>query len=184
MRRTMQSITIALALLTLGPPLRAQTREGLVGDLLRDLGQVENKIVGLAKALPESAWAWRPAEGVRSTHEVFLHVAADNYFMPTALGIKAPAETKITSSYDTAAAFEKQTMSRDAVIAELTKSFAFLKSSLTGTPDTKMDAQVDMFGQKASTRRVWVMTTTHLHEHLGQLIAYARSNKVVPPWSK
>ena len=70
------------------------------------------------------------------------------------------------------------------VIAELTKSFAFLKSSLTGTPDAKMDAQVDMFGQKASTRRVWVMTTTHLHEHLGQLIAYARSNKVVPPWSK
>jgi hypothetical protein len=47
-----------------------------------------------------------------------------------------------------------------------------------------MDAQVDMFGQKASTRRVWVMTTTHLHEHLGQLIAYARSNNVKPPWSK
>ena len=23
-----------------------------------------------------------------------------------------------------------------------------------------------------------------VHEHLGQLIAYARSNKVVPPWSK
>ena len=68
MRRTIQLTTIALALLTLGLPLGAQTREGLVGDLLRDIGQVENKVMGLAKALPESAWAWRPGEGVRSTH--------------------------------------------------------------------------------------------------------------------
>ena len=184
MRLTIRFATLAAAVLTLALPLRAQTREGLVGDLLRDIAQVENKVVGLAKALPESAWAWRPGKGVRSTHEVFMHIAADNYFMPAALGISAPAETKITGNYDTAAAFEKQTMSRDAVIAELTKSFAFLKSSLTNTPDAKMDAQVDMFGQKATTRRVWVMTTTHLHEHLGQLIAYSRSNNVTPPWSK
>lgn len=183
MRRTILLTAVALAVLTL-VPLRAQTREGLVGDLLADITQVENKIMGLAKALPDSAWAWRPGEGVRSTHEVFLHVAADNYFMPTMMGVKAPDETKITSNYDTAAAFEKQTMSRDAVMAELTKSFAFLKSSLSNTPDAKLDAQVDMFGRKASTRRLWVMTTTHLHEHLGQLIAYSRSNKVVPPWSK
>ena len=31
---------------------------------------------------------------------------------------------------------------------------------------------------------MWIGATTHLHEHLGQLIAYARSNGVVPPWSR
>jgi len=36
-----------------------------------------------------------------------------------------------------------------------------------------------------TTRRaMWIGATTHLHEHLGQLIAYARSNGVVPPWSR
>ena len=38
--------------------------------------------------------------------------------------------------------------------------------------------------QKNTTRGVWIVTATHLHEHLGQLIAYARSNNVTPPWSK
>ena len=183
MRHTIRFATLA-AIVTLALPLGAQTREGIAGDLLRDITQVENKVLGLAKAMPEAAWSWTPGPGVRSTQEVFLHIASDNYFMPTMVGASAPAETKITSNYDTAAAFEKQKMTRDQVMAELTKSFAFLKTSLSNTPDAKMDAQVEMFGQKASTRRVWVMTTTHLHEHLGQLIAYARSNKVTPPWSK
>jgi hypothetical protein len=55
---------------------------------------------------------------------------------------------------------------------------------MSDTPDAKLDAQIDMFGTKATTRGVWITTATHLHEHLGQLIAYARSNKVTPPWSK
>ena len=149
-----------------------------------DVTDVETKVIGLAKAMPESAWAWRPSAGARTTSEVFLHIAADNYFLPVILGIAAPAETGITKEYKTAAAFEKKSMGRDAVMAELQKSFAFLKKSLTDTPDAKLEAAVDMFGQKSTTRGVWITTTTHLHEHLGQLIAYARSNNVVPPWSK
>ena len=184
MHNPIRLATLAVVLLALTVPGRAQTREGIAGELLRDIGQAENKIIGLAKALPESAWAWRPGTGVRSTQEVFMHIAADNYFMPTVMGISAPAETKITSNYDTAAAFEKQTMTRDAVISELQKSFAFLKSSLSNMPDAKMDTPITAFGSKNTNRGFWVVTATHLHEHLGQLIAYARSNNVTPPWSK
>lgn len=184
MRLTIRFVTIAAALLTLALPLGAQTREGLMGDLLRDITQVETKVVGLARAMPQAAYDWRPGKGVRSTSETLMHIAADNYFLPVLVGTAAPAETGISKEYTTVAAFEKRTMSRDAVIAELEKSFAFLKASMTAMPDGKLDAPLDMFGQKSTNRGLWITTATHLHEHLGQLIAYARSNNVTPPWSK
>lgn len=184
MRLKIRVVTVAAALLALALPLGAQTREGLMGDLLRDITQVETKVVGLAKAMPQSAYDWRPGKGVRSTSETLMHIAADNYFLPVLVGTAAPAETGIGKEYSTVAAFEKRTMNRDALIAELEKSFAFLKASMTAMPDGKLDAPLDMFGQKSTNRGLWVTTATHLHEHLGQLIAYARSNNVTPPWSK
>lgn len=185
MRLSVRLITLAAAVLLTGTmPLAAQTREGLMGDLLKDIGQVEKKVLGLARAMPQGAWDWKPAEGVRSTGEVFMHVAADNYYLPVLMGIAAPADTAITKEYTTAAAYEKRKMDRDAVIAELEKSFAFLKKSMTDMPDAKLAEAVDMFGQKSTNRGLWITTATHLHEHLGQLIAYARSNKITPPWSK
>jgi hypothetical protein len=187
MRLTTLFVPVAAGLLTLTVPLTAQqpqppARQGLMGDLLRDVGQVEQKVVGLAKAMPQAAFDWRPGKGVRSTGEVFMHVASDNYFMPAMLGTPAPAETGITKDYSTAEAFEKRTRTREQIIAEVEKSFAFLKSSMTAMPDDKVEAMAE--GGRRTNRTMWVNTTTHLHEHLGQLIAYARSNNVVPPWSK
>jgi uncharacterized damage-inducible protein DinB len=112
-------------------------------------------------------------------------VAADNYFMPAALGIVAPAATGISGTdYKTVEAYEKKTRTRAEIIAEVEQSFAFLEKAMNDTPDAKLDTTMKMFGRESSIRSTWVMTVTHLHEHLGQLIAYARSNKVVPPWSK
>ena len=182
-RYTVLTSAIAAAAVLLPSVASAQGSQGLMEDLMKDLAQVEKKVLSLARAIPESAYAWRPAEGVRSTGEVFQHVAADNYFLPVLAGTTPPAATGITKDYKTVEAFEKKPMSRDALIAELEKSFAFLRTSMNAT-GTNLDTPVDMFGQKSTTRGVWIATLTHLHEHLGQLIAYARSNKVVPPWSK
>lgn len=180
--RTAALVAVVLAF-TL--PLGAQTREGLMGDLLRDVDEVHSKIVGLAKAMPADAQSWRPTAGVRSTEEVFKHVASDNYFLPAAMGIAPPPESGINGKdYKTTLAFEKRTMTRDQVIAELDKSFAFLKASMKGMNDAQMNAPLEVFGQKTTNRGLWISTVTHLHEHLGQLIAYARSNKITPPWSK
>jgi uncharacterized damage-inducible protein DinB len=180
------SIGTFVALLSvLAVPATAQTREGLMGDLLKDIAEVETKIVGLAKALPEGTYSWRPSPGVRSTGEVLAHVASDNYFLPAAMGIAPPADTGISGKdFKTAAAFEKRSMTRDQVIAELSKSFAFLKTSMSAVTDAQLNAPIELFGQKTTNRSMWITTATHLHEHLGQLIAYARSNKVTPPWSK
>jgi uncharacterized damage-inducible protein DinB len=183
--RTLVRLSLIPALLVcVSLPLGAQTRTGVAGDLTKDLADVEKKIVGLAKALPESAWKYTPGPGARSTGEVFMHVAADNYFMPAAMGVSTPAETGITKEYKTAAAWEKKALNRDQTIAELEKSFAFLKKALADVPDAKFEAPLEVFGDKTTSRGVWIMTVTHLHEHLGQLIAYARGNKVTPPWSK
>lgn len=184
MRLKIRLVTLTAVMLTIALPAGAQTREGLMGDLLRDITEVEKKVVGLAKAMPQSAYDWRPAKGVRSPAETFMHVAADNYFLPLLIGSEPPAESGITKDYKTTLTFEKKTTNRDAVVAELEKSFAFLKSAMEATPDAKLDAPIEMFGQKNTTRGLWISTTTHLHEHLGQLIAYARSNNVTPPWSK
>jgi uncharacterized damage-inducible protein DinB len=183
---TSRSIGFLVALMLLAAaPAGAQTREGLMGDLLKDVAEVETKIVGLAKALPEGSYGWRPGAGVRSVGEVLAHVASDNYFLPAAMGLAAPAETGISGKdFKTAAAFEKRPMTRDQVIAELAKSFAFLKTSMSAVTDAQLNAPIELFGQKTTQRSMWITTATHLHEHLGQLIAYARSNKVTPPWSK
>ena len=183
--KNLHHLTIALsAALLLTLPAAAQTRDGVMGDLLKDTADVEKKVLALANAMPESLYAWRPGDGVRSAGEVFQHIASDNYFLPAVLDIPAPKETGITKEFKTAVAFEKRPMNKAAVIAELEKSFAFLRTSMTATTDAQLNTPIDMFGQKSTTRGVWITTATHLHEHLGQLIAYARSNKVVPPWSK
>jgi uncharacterized damage-inducible protein DinB len=186
MKNLIRSAALSIAAVTLvfSLPLAAQTREGVMGDLLKDTADVEKKVMALANAMPDAAYAWRPAPGVRSTGEVFQHIAADNYFLPAVQDMPAPKETGITKEYKTAEAFEKRSRTKAEVIAELEKSFAFLRKSMTATTDAQLNTAIDMFGQKSTTRAVWISTTTHLHEHLGQLIAYARSNKVTPPWSK
>jgi uncharacterized damage-inducible protein DinB len=184
MKNLLRLTTVALATLSLSLTVAGQTREGVMGELLKDIGDVEKKVVDLAKTMPESAYAWRPAAGVRSTGEVLQHIAADNYFLPALAGVAAPKETGITKDYKTAVAFEKKPLTKAAAIAELEKSFAFLRTSMNGTTDAQLNATIDMFGTKSTARGVWITTATHLHEHLGQLIAYARSNKVTPPWSK
>ena len=172
------------AALTVSLPVAAQTRDGVLGELMTDIAGLEKKVMDLAKAMPDAAYAWRPGPNVRSTGEVLQHIAADNYFLPALIDKPAPKETGITKEYKTAVAFEKRPMDRAAILAELEKSFAFLRSSMESTTDAQLNTPIDMFGRKSTTRGVWITTATHLHEHLGQLIAYARSNKITPPWSK
>ncbi len=184
MRQFSYLITVAAMLLGLAVPAGAQSREGVMGELIRDVADVEKKMMDLAKAMPAPAHEWRPAKGVRSTAEVLMHVAADNYFFPAVMGTAAPAETGITKEYKTAAAYEKKPLTGETLLAEVQKSFAFLKSTLAAVPEAKLNDPIEMFGQKNTNRGMWIMAVSHLHEHLGQLIAYARSNNVVPPWSK
>lgn len=162
----------------------AQPR-GVMADLIKDVTEVEGKIVQLANAMPESTWSWRPGPGVRSVGEVFTHVAADNYFFPAAFGTATPAGVGISGTdYKTVTAYEGRARTRAETIAEVQKSFAFMKDAMAKTNAATVEAPMKMFGQQTTAQATWISAATHLHEHLGQLIAYARSNKVTPPWSK
>lgn len=138
----------------------------------------------LANAIPESAYGWRPAQGVRSVGEVFQHIAADNYILPVFMGTPAPATTGITEDYGTAVAYETRTgLIKAQIIADLEASFAHLHRAIGVNTDANITDNTNWFGQQATRLSAMTGTVTHLHEHLGQLIAYARSNGIKPPWS-
>ncbi len=157
----------------------------VMGDLVAAIAEVEEKLVGLSRAIPAEQFGWRPAEGVRSVGEVVMHVAADNYLLPAGAGVAPPAATGINAEdYATVQAYERNVPEKDAAIAAMEASFAHLESAMSGSPDARLGETISIFGQSMTVQKLWVLTTTHLHEHLGQLIAYARSNGVVPPWSQ
>lgn len=172
------------ALLGLHAPAAAQ-EPALVTDLLRDVAQVEAKLVGLAEAIPESAYDWRPAEGVRSVAELLKHVAADNWLIGGIPGTPPPAASGIDpADYRTAGAYEARDLDKAAILADLRASFDFFEGVVRATSAEDLPATSQVFGSPMTRQQLWLLAVTHLHEHLGQGIAYARSNGVVPPWSR
>lgn len=144
---------------------------------LADIKDAESKFVGLAKAIPADKYTWRPGEGVRSVSEVFLHIASANYGLPTMMGA-APAEGFNRQGY------EKSTTDKDKVIDQLNKSFAYLESAMEKTSEADLQKHMKVPGGKEGYGGdILFLIITDLHEHLGQMIAYARANNVVPPWT-
>jgi uncharacterized damage-inducible protein DinB len=160
-------------------------KPAVVDALMRDIAQLEEKLMSLADAIPDESFDWRPAEGVRSVNEVMVHVAADNWFLPTIAGVAAPAETGIKAGdYPSVQAYEARKMSKAEAMEATRVSFAHLRTAMEAADDAALARKMNVFGNEMSGTDLWVITATHLHEHLGQLIAYARSNGVVPPWSR
>jgi uncharacterized damage-inducible protein DinB len=154
---------------------QGSTPSGARGEILGEIGGLEKKFVGLAQAMPQDKYGWRPGEGVRSVSEVFMHVAGANFGLPNFIGAKAPA--------DVPKDLEKIT-DKAEVVKQLTASFAFLRSAITNMSDSDLEKTAKMFGKDRTYREIGFFMTGHLHEHLGQSIAYARMNGVVPPWSQ
>jgi hypothetical protein len=168
------------------PPVDSNTATGtantVAADLLKDVECLETKFVGLAEAIPENKYNWQP-DSARSVRRVLLHVAADNYVLPAMLGYTPDPAVGVTSDYNTGVAFENRNLAKDSVVAELRRSFAFIKQSLGSASASSMSTPITMFGESYTGQSGWILAVTHIHEHLGQLIAYARTNGVKPPWS-
>ena len=150
-----------------------------------DLATVEEKLVGLAEAMNEDHYGWRPMEGVRSTGELFMHVTADNYLLPALAGTPLPEHTGITpTDYESVMAFEASITDRQAIIDEMKASFAHLREALAAVDPVMAGHELEFFGQTSTVQGLWFLTAVHLHEHLGNGVTYARANQVVPPWSR
>jgi len=164
-----------LALAQAPPPAPTGWR----GDCLSDIEFVGKRIVDLAEKMPADKFSWRPAPGVRSVGEVYMHIALANYGLPSVIGYKAPEDLDRNA--------EKTVTDKAKVIEALKKSIENAKAAVRSTPDADLDKMVKvpfLGNRELSERRILMILETHLHEHLGQSIAYARSNGVTPPWSE
>lgn len=169
----------ALLLLAAAPSLadEAPAVPGFRGEVIANMMDAGDKIIELAGAVPARKWAWRPGRGVRSVGEVYLHVVQGNYFMCAFLGAKPPMDPAILQNLDTAP------LSRERTVEMLKESYAFTSKVIAETPDAELASTVDFLGGRLSRQGVMMAIAAHSHEHLGQSIAYARTNGVVPPWT-
>jgi uncharacterized damage-inducible protein DinB len=177
-------------LLVLCSPLAAEHHEKEAasvygGTLAMNFEYVSGQLVQLAEAMPEGIYGWRPADEVRTTSEVLMHVVGTNMLMPTMIGV-APAEGFEIPENPFAMARELETnvTAKADVMAKLQESIGYAKGALANFPEAALDEKVDMFGMEMRKRDTLLLLLSHSHEHLGQLIAYARSNGVKPPWSQ
>ena len=142
-----------------------------------DEQQLADKFIALAEAVPADKYTWRPADGVRSVAEVYLHVAQSNYGILKYAGATIPAGKE-------AKTFEKSTTDKAKIVAELKASFDWVHQTITNLSNADLAQPVKELGPEANKGDVLYLAATHAHEHLGQSIAYARMNGVTPPWTK
>jgi uncharacterized damage-inducible protein DinB len=164
--------TVALARVQ-NTPRPAAPMTGFRAEFIANLDEVEEKIMELAEITPAEKFSWRPAADVRSISEVYMHIAGGNYFLATFLGAAPPKPNRD---------LEKTVTKKADVVAELRRSFEHLRAAAARTDD--LEKPVRIFGNSTTHRGVLVTILSHLHEHLGQSIAYARMNGVTPPWSR
>ena len=171
---------VVLSLLALLVPACAAAQDqpaGIRGELIRSMMDAGGKVQELAAAIPDGKYTWKPSKDVRSAGQVFLHVVQANYLIPGFYGVQSPMTKEELMKLDT------QTMEPAKIRQMLKDSYAFAEKSIADTPDSDLEAQVTFFGMTMSKRAAMLLLTSHSHEHLGQSIAYARSNNIVPPWT-
>lgn len=161
-----------------------QTFDHRCGSFLRRSSRIprraflyEERFTRLAEAVPAEKYAWRPAEGVRSIGEVYAHIVAANYGIARAFGTAPPAGIDPKTINATA-------NDKPKVVQELKESFAHFRQAILALNDSDSDKAMKMFGRQTTQRGAFIMVTGHTGEHLGQSIAYARMNGIVPPWTE
>ena len=133
------------------------------------------ELLALAEATPADRFAWRPAAGIRSTSEVYMHIAITNFWLLSTIGHPMPSDLKQDA--------EKTVTSKPQVIAWLKRSLEAVRTAhLKESPEHLAD-EVRVAGRDTTVEAIYLRMLVHSNEHLGQLIAYARTTGVVPPWS-
>jgi hypothetical protein len=187
-RRALATLSLAALALLAAAPARAQdviNKEGAAlvkASFIHDLDTLQGKFLGLAEAFPQDKYAWRPMEGVRSVSEVLMLAAFEGYnFIPTSFGAKGAD----LGTREEAAKLRTLT-DKAQVIEHLNKGFAYAKKELEALdPATLMARRKIMISPNPlAVTDIALGIGGDLHEHLGQMIAYARMNHIVPPWSK
>ena len=173
---TMCALLASIAIVT-APAARAQDPlAGIWQGYDGEWQHVSGQLIALAEATPEKNFAWRPAPGVRSTSEVYMHIVMANFYLLSVTGPKMPDDLKEDA--------EKTVTSKADVIRWLKRSLEAVKQAhLKETPD-HLARKVHIGDRDSTVDWMYLRIIIHANEHMGQLVAYARMTGVVPPWSK
>jgi uncharacterized damage-inducible protein DinB len=168
-KTTICAVAIA-AVLSLAP-LRAQTTHTTQAALSNEAGTLSDKFAGLARVMA-GKYDWKPGEGVRSVGDVFNLIVTEN-------GLLVATLTGAGGGRGGA-----QVIAPEKLQEALKISYANVQKAIEGLSDADLKAPVKLFGRDMTKEDAVRFLFGDQHEHLGQSIAYARSNGVVPPWSK
>jgi len=171
--------TILLAVLLGGFALHAQgdPYEGLWQGYDGEWVHVSKQLIELAEATPAEKFSWRPAPGVRSVSEVYMHIAIANLNLLSRTGPKLPADLKSND-------MEKTVTAKPEVIDWLKRSLEAVKTAHAAVKPADLRRAVKVNQRDATVDGMYLRIIVHANEHMGQLIAYARMSGVVPPWSE
>jgi uncharacterized damage-inducible protein DinB len=172
-------LLLALALPILGVHMaHAQDNfQGIWEGYDGEWSHVSQQLIALAEAIPADKYAWRPAPGVRSVSEVYMHVAMSNFYLLSVTGPKMPADL---TSIDQ----EKTVTKKADVIRWLKRSLDAVKTARAQLKPGDLERKVKIEGKTVTVDGMYLRIIVHDNEHLGQLVAYERMNGIVPPWSK
>jgi uncharacterized damage-inducible protein DinB len=143
---------------------------------LVDLAAVQKKFVDLANVVPAEKLRWRPSPDSRSFAEVLLHVAGERYGILGLMGAAPPEK------FD-AKTLEKSTTDKVRIVAELNRSWEFAQKTIDDMSNADFAKPLPKLGPQANAGDVVYILVADAHEHLGQAVAYARENGIVPPWT-
>jgi uncharacterized damage-inducible protein DinB len=158
------------------PVVPAQAPEGIWQGYDGEWRHVSRQLIALAEATPAEKFSWRPAPGVRSTSEVYMHLVLANFYLLSVTGPKMPADLNEN--------MEKTVTSKAEVIGWLKRSLDAVKEAHAAAKPADLERRVKIYDRDATVDGMYLRILVHENEHMGQLIAYARMTGVVPPWSK
>ena len=150
--------------------------EGLWEGYDGEWSHVSQQLTALADAIPADKYSWRPAPGVRSVSEVFMHIALANFYLLSVTGPKMPADMKPDLG--------KTVTNKADVINWLKRSLDAVKTARAQLKPGDLDRKVKIEGKTVTVDGMYLRIIIHDNEHMGQLVAYARMNGIAPPWSK
>ena len=169
-------IQIFLLVILTAPLLFAQKApEGIWEGYDGEWMHVSKQLIDLAEATPPEKFAWRPAAGVRSTSEVYMHIVDANFYLLSITGPKMPADLK--------EGMDKTVTSKADVISWLKRSLDAVKQAHLAETPKDLERKVHIADRDATVDGMYLRIIVHANEHMGQLVAYARMTGVVPPWA-
>ncbi|HZU29531.1 MAG TPA: DinB family protein [Candidatus Angelobacter sp.] len=179
----MKIFLLFLCLSGLSAPLLAQQKapaqqklpEGIWEGYDGEWKHVSSQLIALAEAIPAEKFAWRPAAGVRSTSEVYMHIVEANFYLLSVTGPRMPADFK----EDTA----KTVTAKEDVIKWLKRSLEAVRAAHASVRPADLQRKVKIADREATVDGMYLRIIVHANEHMGQLVAYARMTGVVPPWA-